>query len=683
MKSFGKNFIFNFLLIASASSQDADSIASELLEQEALSSSSVVKRNEIVRKQQLYLQLKIQLSNLTKKLDAGVTDQVSDDLLAIRNNIDVIGSSSESVLELSRSTAKLEQRYIDLQLEKIMSQVNSAKSPAHFQEANSLLDRAIELDPDNEKKYIARKKEIESLQRDYEFTSSVNEDAIVDEVDSVEEEVSIYLEKARIHHEIGEYLEAMSLLDKILTLDPFNLNASHMKFQISKLIRSRGHDRQASLAKELSAENVWKWVDPIVKSSNKANLLVSSVERDDFNFGEIYRKLEIEIPVVNFDGEPLTEVIDELIQISREQDVEGKGVNIVFLQNQIAQPNNISDGSLDDSADDGFDDGFDDTGFEDTGFEEEATVNESAPVQSKTYPVRLNVEKIPMGKLLELIVQSQGLNLKIEDHMVIIAEPEVQLDLMETKFFNVPAGMLEIIPNSDDLAVGDDAGGNGGQNWQNYFKNMGVTFPGGAKLSFVTSVNRLVVTNTVANNQLIQEIIDNLNTGSAQVNVEAKVVDISWNAMQELGFLWRWTGPQEGIPFDQHRLTGDRIFGQENTGTATAARFDNDIRGINEIVTSNEGPVQLAADLIFGNQELQMMIRALDQSDTTEILMAPNVLAKSGETAVIRVVETRQFVEEWEEGEFNNSEEIVPNTPQFGEERDIGFVLSVTPEVDQ
>lgn len=682
MIKFGKTFIYQILCVASLQAQDADSVANKILSNEKDDvSSSVVKSNEVVRKQQLYLELKIKVSKLRKSLNAGFVDGLDKGITQAYASLATLASSSDSVVTLENELKSIEVDYLVYQIDEILNTVERANSTSQIQKAKDLLDHAIELDPENKKKYLALQEDLNNRFKELEYVESVNADAINTEVQEVNDEIRVYYEKAKILKNSGEYIKSLDILDKILTLDPFNVDASHLKFQLAKIVKEKGAERQDSLSQELSAENSWKWVDPIVKSADKANVLVSNVERDDDNFGEIYRKLEIEIPVVNYEGKALSEVIEELIEISKQQDIEGKGVNIVFLRETKAaiapQAAPVND----------LDDGFGDGGFEDAGFEDEAVVQDSAPQTVNNYPVRLNVEKVPMGKLLELIVQSQGLNMKIEEHTVIIAEPNVKLELMETKFFNVPAGMLEIIPTSDsldlvDAGIGKRGGDGAGQNWSEYFKNMGVTFPAGAKLSYVASVNRLVVTNTVNNNQLIQDIINNLNTGAAQVNVEAKVVDITWNAMQELGFLWRWTGPQYGQPFDQHTLTGDRIFGQENTGTTASPRFDNNIRGINEVVTGQEGPVQLAADLIFGNQELQMMIRALDQSDTNEILMAPNVLTKSGETAVIRVVTSQQFVEEWEEGEFSNSQEIVPSTPTFGEEKDIGFVLSVTPEVD-
>ena len=67
-----------------------------------------------------------------------------------------------------------------------------------------------------------------------------------------------------------------------------------------------------------------------------------------------------------------------------------------------------------------------------------------------------------------------------------------------------------------------------------------------------------------------------------------------------------------------------------------------------------------------------MMIRALDQSDTSEILNSPHAVTQSGNTVVLRVVEERYFPEEWEEAQFDN-DGIVPTTPVFGSSEMLGL----------
>ena len=57
-----------------------------------------------------------------------------------------------------------------------------------------------------------------------------------------------------------------------------------------------------------------------------------------------------------------------------------------------------------------------------------------------------------------------------------------------------------------------------------------------------------------------------------------------------------------------------------------------------------------------------MLIRALDQSDTSEVLNSPNAVTQSGNTVVLRVVRERFFPEEWEEAQLDD-DALIPTTP--------------------
>ena len=316
-----------------------------------------------------------------------------------------------------------------------------------------------------------------------------------------------------------------------------------------------------------------------------------SINEEAENTSSIHEKLRrIYIPSVSYDGDGIESIVEDLIRKSKEfdPDPEGKGVNIIYFPLIVANAPQTPEAQ---AVDDGFgDDGFGDDGFGDDDFgvaeSAEQVVSSDASQKPKLF---LSVEDMPLGELINQVTSSMGLKVKIDKHAVYIADANYPLEETETVFFDVPLSMIEIVGEGTDVDVLVDDGVNRinqeETNWQTYFTNSGVTFPTGSKISFVNSVNRLVVTNTAENIQLIKRIIDELGRPTAQISIETKFVDVDFNTTQELGFMWRWTGPQKGLPFDEQRLTGDRIFGQENTGLATAPRFDNDIRGITEIAS--------------------------------------------------------------------------------------------------
>ena len=81
-----------------------------------------------------------------------------------------------------------------------------------------------------------------------------------------------------------------------------------------------------------------------------------------------------------------------------------------------------------------------------------------------------------------------------------------------------------------------------------------------------------------------------------------------------------------------------------------------------------------------------MILHALDQSQSTEILSAPKVIAKNGEEAVVRMVREEYYPESWASPEMvvAGEEAVVtytPPLPEFGEATDVGIRFTVTPTV--
>jgi hypothetical protein len=90
---------------------------------------------------------------------------------------------------------------------------------------------------------------------------------------------------------------------------------------------------------------------------------------------------------------------------------------------------------------------------------------------------------------------------------------------MVTKFYNVSAGFIEIIDEEDvDL--------------KEYFKRLGVTFPKGSHIKHVSSVSRLVVTNTLINNVRVEEILQQLNIQPTQIRFTAEVIKVNRKYIQ-------------------------------------------------------------------------------------------------------------------------------------------------------
>ncbi|MDD7983603.1 hypothetical protein PQO01_01395 [Lentisphaera marina] len=677
INNYAKTFVFISSLIS------MNTVAQESKKSEPVDTTTLV-NNEQIRKQQLELEA----DGFYYKAMAAVEDSSNHVALNhLAKAKEVYKSAQSSSNRLVNKLSNVEKLKIVVYKNLIAEKLNdskNAKENKSFDLAQSYLKELIEIDPDNKKLYQAKLAEIDELIIQDEYRLLVGEEQITEEELVKKESIDIKMQRAQLYFDQGNLERSREELEDLLLIDKFNIPASHLLFRVYEEIKILGKQRNRVTQSDLLAETSWKWEDKIrVSADLDAELLNStSINVNAENTTSIHDRLRrIYIPSVSYDGDGINEIVEDLIRKSKEfdPDPEGKGINIVYFASkakaQQAQGpvDAVDDGFGDDG---GFDDGgFDDGGFDDGGFDDPA----AAPAASETKQARLflNVEDMQLGELINQITEILGLKVKIDKHAVYIADADYPLEETETVFFDVPLSMIEVVGDAGGGLTDDGLVRNSEEtNWQDYFQKSGVTFPAGSKISFVSNVNRLVVTNTAANIQLIKRIIDELGRPSAQISVETKFIDVDFNTTQELGFMWRWTGPTT----PNHTLTGDRIFAQSNDPTTAAERFDNNIRGISEVATGVEGPVQLAADLVFGNQELQMMIRALDQSDTSELLSSPNAVTQSGNTVVLRVVEERFLPEEWEEAQLD-TDAIIPTTPTFGEARDIGVILEVTPEV--
>jgi type II secretory pathway component GspD/PulD (secretin)/tetratricopeptide (TPR) repeat protein len=126
-------------------------------------------------------------------------------------------------------------------------------------------------------------------------------------------------------------------------------------------------------------------------------------------------------------------------------------------------------------------------------------------------------------------------------------------------------------------------------------------------------------------------------------------------------------------------------------GTVALGGLSSGIRDVSSLLGQTQQG-QLSFTSVIGDNQFNTVIRALSQQSNNDILSAPKVITQNGSTAIIRVVDERFFPESWEPptitvvtgGEDNGTQvlSIQPSLPNFGDARDLGVVLEVTPQVD-
>jgi type II secretory pathway component GspD/PulD (secretin) len=86
------------------------------------------------------------------------------------------------------------------------------------------------------------------------------------------------------------------------------------------------------------------------------------------------------------------------------------------------------------------------------------------------------------------------------------------------------------------------------------------------------------------------------------------------------------------------------------------------------------------ASMFFENSDLALRITAMEQEGTADVLSAPKVTTKSGNEAIMRVVEVHRYPQDYDVETGQRTAPVVK--PQDWEDYDLGVVLKVTPVVD-
>jgi general secretion pathway protein D len=265
-------------------------------------------------------------------------------------------------------------------------------------------------------------------------------------------------------------------------------------------------------------------------------------------------------------------------------------------------------------------------------------------------------------------------------------------------------------------------------------------FPAGATICYNAAISKIIAKNTPENLLKLKNVLDEINVATEQVSIETKFVEVSTNDLSEFGFDWAiglnpdkryhnskfnmfdqsWTTPQDtsqlvpnGVPIPAgfvattlndlapyYRGTTDAggnftpIYQTVPPTSAELGRLGNGLRGASTAMTGVNALDQvLGVRSILGSYQLDTILRAINQTGSSNMLAAPKVTAMSGNEAVIEMVQKRYFPTRWEapnlnaQGGQNNNGNLqqnvssTPSSPEFGEPTNIGVMLHVTPTV--
>lgn len=591
-----------------------------------------------------------------------------------------------------------------------------------YAEARALLEGVLLRDPTN----FNAKKQLEYLDDPirtnpaltYEHTQNVNT-------------VRKHLYMGEGYYNLGKYDAAEGEFKKVLQIDPYNKAARRWLEKVnstkSDYYRAAYDHTRAHLLMEV--DRAWEMAVPQE---------LPDITRTDTSGGPstgvqyIQQKLNnIIIPLVNFDNTTVEEALDFLRLRAREIDPEPdenrKGINFI-----IRKPTVTADGGGD-------------------GGDALADADADAPAAGGNINTlridELKLRNVPLGTVLQYICDKTRLRYKLDEHSVILLPlTAVAADDLYTRSFVVPPDFLASLENGgEDGGADDDPFGGGGDedegltrraSAQDLLKRNGVSFPDKAFANYIAATSTLVVHNTLANLDVIEQIIEAIRgQGPRQVRIMTKFIEVSQENSDELGF--DWIISPVALKGSSSFLGGGTV---GNASPRTAADFINPVNftsvpgipaqgNVSNIATAglrsgdfattrnsidailnnpnrtaqtgSVAPGILSLTGLFTDGQVQMIMRGLAQKKGTDIMTAPSVLARSGEKATIEVIREFIYPTEYEPPELPNSVgtggglgggggltggsifPVTPATPTAFETRNTGVTLEIEPTIGE
>jgi general secretion pathway protein D len=469
----------------------------------------------------------------------------------------------------------------------------------------------------------------------------------------------------------GDLEGAHSAIGRQLQLYPNDEKSRTLRDMIGEAVnRQSNSDWRNARAQMLNdAEAAWKISEPIDAGTD--------AHRETEITGGMESKLaKIIIPQARFIDLPIGQAVEMITELSIKYDTATenpyeKGVNIVLLR---------------------------------------------SPTESEP-KITLNLRNISLERLLFYV--SQGANYKCDytRDAVIIGDEKVVREQLETKFF--PMSRATVIRFT------------GEQNWEhtipdepqsnlieeeraikNFFVRAGVEFDTVAGSNLAFDGSQVIVTHTLKNLQRIERILQKYSQ-TRQVEIEAKFLEVTQGALDELAFRWnlenRFNGNRAQVNTGIANGTGTvdtlrtlaQVFAPQNLGKTAptpqqdAISIENQPPTLPGQINVGTASVPLGSFLgVIDRVQVNLMIRALEQKTGSDLMSAPKLTVLSGKTANIVVARELRYPQSYGEthSEVGSGSllanatsagvTITAGTPRDFTTRNVGVEMRVTPIVE-
>ena len=594
-----------------------------------------------------------------------------------------------------------------------------------YDEAKGLLNDVLAVDPD---RYQAKK----SLEY-FDDPIRVNPSLTHDHSKNVDE-VRRLLYQGEGFYNLADYDQAETKFHAVLRIDKYNKAARRWLERCAAIksdyYRAAYDQTRAELLKEVDA--AWELTVPTVSGISDFPIGGGGGLSSTRSVNITTKLNSIILPEVFFEDTPLDEALVILNQKSIELDpsLDNKGINFV-----------LDKGSLTDA----------DGGGVASDLEGGLSLIDGGDASNLVID-KLQLRNVPLSTVLDYITSQTGLRYRVDQYAVTLLplDSEGGGDLVTRTWSVPPTFETDIGGSGGDDGGGsvdpfaDDDGGFGAgigprKSIRESLQDSGVDFPSGASARFIPSSSTLIVRNTVGNLDIVDQIVDQIGDNAPkQIKIVTKFIEVSQENTDELGFDWLvtpfglsseifagggtagngatrtgadfistvggFTLPQ--VPADSAAaLTNGTVTSGNRSGDFAISQNSIDALLANPDGTAETGSVApgiLSLTGLFTDGQVQLIMRGLAQKRGTDIMTAPSVLARSGETATIEIIREFIYPTEYEPPELpnsvgggggfggggvggvgggTNSFPVTPATPTAFETTNTGVTLEIQPTI--
>ncbi len=639
------------------------------------SSLEAITNREIQRREAIVNLAQTQLAEAAMLRQAGKNDEAARSILATYQSLPL-----SPIAEPMRTAARA--AYADAALAWAQQMLNEGRRKEALEVIDSILQASV--DPTN-----AAAKKLQKQAADPDRYPPALTPAHTERVAKVTQ-LLVYGDSAI---NLGQYDKANATFSEVLRLDPHNAAARRAMERIQQqrdkyFTAARDHTR----AKMLNGVNS-QWEDTLPPADLNALLKGTADTAAAASFAmrggreRLQAKLRtLRLPRVEFTAATLDEVIEYLRITSKDVDPEGKGVGFVIK-----------------AADD---------------------------VRSRT--LSLNLQDVPLEEVLRYATEMAGATFRVEEHAVNIVSLSEKSTNLISKTYRVPPDFIQTAETgpgapgaapADPFATAPAAGTSTltvrRMGAKEFLESRGITFGEGASASYSASTSTLIVRNTAANIDLIDQLTEEaLKSAPKQVVISVKIMQVKQDMFNEMG---------AALSVGQANLPGlDRVFfaggGQADVAGAGLTAVTSGLRGSGAILgkpgvdgllalakgqetpsLNSVSPSQFSLLGVYTDPQIALSLTALKQSKSTDVVTNPSVVVKSGQKASIRSVREFPYPTEFDPPEIpqstgntqytsvlatgaansfsNNSGPVTPTTPTAFEVRELGTILEVEPVI--